>query len=204
MKPIIKVLLLSKVNFLLIFLQVNSVNAQGIEHVYFSQLDPVLGKIDNSEITISSTFSANAKIYFGDTITIDSLLYSLPTGFSLSSATNIIGIHYPFDSLSFNINIQNNNYSNLPFYPCEFTCKVNYTSHSIPSYIDLVFMVYYTPYNTIEIWDLETFYSLPRRWLNPKDNPNAQRIPVAQSIIPQTDIVDFSVYESRRHEYKDL
>ena len=64
-------------------------------------------------------------------------------------------------------------------------------------------MVYYTPYNTIEIWDLETFYSLPRRWLNPKDNPNATRIYVAQSSIPQTDIVDFSLYEPNSTNWND-
>ena len=203
MKNAVKTFILANVIILLIILQINVVKAQNTDILYFNHLNPVFGRIVNSEIPIASTFSTNAKIYFGDTITIDSLSYSSPTGFSLSSSPNIIGMHYPFDSLALNISIQNNNYNNLPFYPCEFSCKVNYTSRSIPAYTELVFMVYYTPYNTIEIWDLETFYSLPRRWLNSKDNPNALRIPVAQSAIPQTNIVDFSAYEPNSTNWND-
>ena len=203
MKTIFKSFLLGMTFFMLTFCNISTINAQDTYPTYFSQLDPVVGRFVNSEIPVASLFTANAKIYFGDTITIDSLTFSLPIGFILSNSTNINGVHYPFDSLTFDVSIQNNNFSNLPFYPCEFTCKVNYTSHSIPTYTELVFMVYYTPYNTIEIWDLETFYSLPRRWLNSKDNPNALRIPVAQSAIPQTNIVDFSVYEPNSTNWND-
>lgn len=125
MRTIVKTFLLGKVIFLLIILSINVVKAQN--SLYFNQFKPVFGRVVNSEISVATTFTANAKIYIGDTVTIDSLSYSLPTGFTLSSTTNIIGSHYPSDSLTFSISIQNNDYSNLSFYPCEFTCKVNYT-----------------------------------------------------------------------------
>ncbi len=82
-------MLFNKVIVLLIFLQINSVNAQGVDPVYFSQFNPVFGRIVNSEAPVASEFTANAKIYIGDTVSIDSLSYSLPTGFTISSATNL-------------------------------------------------------------------------------------------------------------------
>ena len=189
--------------FLLLSVHIKIVSAQSGDTIYFNQQTPVIGRIVNTEVPIASTFTTYAKIYLGDTVTIDSLSYILPTDFIISNATNIVGTYYPFDSITLCVSIQNNNYSNLPFYPCEFSCKVNYTTHSSSSNTELVFMSYYTPYNTIEIWDVETFYSLPRKWLNPKDNPNATRIYVAQSSIPQTDIVDFSIYEPNSTNWND-
>lgn len=64
-------------------------------------------------------------------------------------------------------------------------------------------MSYYTPYNTIEIWDLAEYNSLPRRWLNPSDNPNAQRKPIQQSSIPLSDITDWSLYEPSDENWND-
>ena len=43
MKTIFKTILFNKVIVLLIFLQINSVNAQGVDPVYFSQFNPVFG-----------------------------------------------------------------------------------------------------------------------------------------------------------------
>ncbi|MBO7573035.1 MAG: hypothetical protein J6T48_12880 [Bacteroidales bacterium] len=119
--------------FLLLSAHIKIVSAQSGDTVYFNQQTPVIGRIVNTEVPIASTFTTYAKIYFGDTVTIDSLSYLLPADFIISDATIIVGTYYPFDSVTLCISIQNNDYSNLPFYPCEFSCMVNYTTHPRPS-----------------------------------------------------------------------
>lgn len=54
-------------------------------------------------------------------------------------------------------------------------------------------MVYFTPYNTIEIWNLQDFQNLPRRWFTPIENPDTTRIYIDPSNIPESNI-DTSVY----------
>jgi len=61
MRTIVKTFLLGKVIFLLIILSINVVKAQN--SLYFNQFKPVFGRVVNSEISVATTFTANAKIY---------------------------------------------------------------------------------------------------------------------------------------------
>ena len=182
-------------------------------HLASSQIDTLAsfgwkslcGKIISNEKSFSSSFVVNARFYMFDTITIDSIKYNLPTSFSVTNATNVIGIQkLPMDSVNFDVTVYNSSYNNLPFYPVDLSLYVYYsTTRTHENKIVLASKIYYTPYNTIEIWDLAEYNSLPRRWLNPSDNPNAQRKPIQQSSIPLSDITDWSLYEPSDENWND-
>ena len=163
------------------------------------------GKIISNEKNFSSSFVINTRFYMLDTITIDSVKYNLPACFSVTNATNITGTQrLPMDSVNFDVTVYNSCSSNLPFYPVDLSISVYYsTTRTHGNNIVLASKIYYTPYTTIEIWDLAEFSSLPRRWLSPLDNPNAQRKDVQQSLIPQSDIIDWALYDFTDENWND-
>ena len=165
----------------------------------------IRGKIISDEKNFSSSFVINTRFYMLDTITIDSIKYDLPSCFSITNTTNVVGTQrLPNDSTNFNVSIFNSCSNNLPFYPIDFSFSVYYsTTRTYGNKIVLASKIYYTPYNTIEIWDLAEFCSLPRRWLNPLDNPNAQRKDIQQSSIPQSDITDWTLYDFTDENWND-
>ena len=79
---------------LILSIQTKELNAQNGDTIYFNQQKPIMCKILNSEIPVASTFTTNAKIYFGDTITIDSLSYPPSFGICTPEGKNI-RIFYP-------------------------------------------------------------------------------------------------------------
>lgn len=55
--------------------------------------------------------------------------------------------------------------------------------------------IYFTPYNSIEIWNLEDFYDLKRHWLQ-EESIAPQRIYIPKENIPQSNLGDDpSIYE---------
>ena len=166
---------------------------------------PMYAKVISDEKSFGSSFVINTRFYMLDTITIDSVKYELPSCFSVTSATNIIGIQkLPMDSTSFDVTVNNSCSNNLPFYPVDLSILVYYsTTRTHENNISLALKIYYTPYNTIEIWDLAEYNSIPRRWFDPCDNPNAQRKPIPQSSIPLSDITDWSLYEPSDENWTD-
>ncbi|MFY9419206.1 MAG: hypothetical protein WAP17_09020, partial [Bacteroidales bacterium] len=82
----------------------------------------------------------------------------------------------------------------MPFYPKKISIIQFVTSdNTIEKEISTSAMVYFTPYNTIEIWNLQDFQNLPRRWFTPIENPDTTRIYIDPSNIPESNI-DTSVY----------
>ena len=64
-----------------------------------------------------------------DTITIDSVKYNLPSCFSVTNATNVIGMQkLPMDSANFDVTVYNSCSSNLPFYPVDLSISVYYST----------------------------------------------------------------------------
>jgi hypothetical protein len=155
--------------------------------------------------SLSNDFEMTSRFYFCDSLTIDSLVFNLPQNWSIQTPTSFIGNNYGAgDSIDLNMTITNPDTSNLPFYPIKLEYSVFYhldsvmtASYSIPA------RVYYTPYNSIEIWNLQEFESLPRRWLNPQNVHDTVRIFVHKDSIPQTDITDFSHYVKDSSNWND-
>ncbi|MEK6615253.1 MAG: hypothetical protein AABZ32_03950, partial [Bacteroidota bacterium] len=152
------------------------------------------GAIVSTEIqNISGTISISVKYYFTGATTINqNPVYELPGGWTAASSMNLAGnTYYPNDSLLWTFNIS---YPlNLPFYPQKIKVALLTNSKIVDNIqefqkINTSGMVYFTPYNTVEIWSIQDFQNLPRRWLEPEQSPNAVRIPVNKNDISQSTI----------------
>ena len=150
-----------------------------------------VGKIISQEHQqLSQSFTVDVVCYFLDTTLINSVVWQLPSGWNIngSNPTNYVG--NPGDSLllSFTFTIDTNN---LPFYPQYIEMKVLTNGQDIV----MAGKVYFTPYNSIEIWSLEDFYDLKRKWLK-EENIAPPRVYVHRDSIPQSNLGnDPSIYE---------
>jgi len=137
---------------------------------------------------------------FVDTTTFDLSPTVLIPGDWNASYTNTYGqTYYPGDSITWTVTITYPT-TNLPFYPQEIYIK-QYANRFIRTYLnDTVYdeigttaMIYLTPYNTVEIWNLTDFQNLRRSWLYYEDNPNAQRIFIDSTSIPESNLGSYTI-----------
>jgi hypothetical protein len=97
--------------------------------------------------------------------------------------------------------------SNLPFYPQTISLQLysKATAQSEPIKIaERELKVYFTPYNTVEIWDIVDFYDLKREWLI-NNNESKPRIYVDPNSIPESDIPsDFEPEEEWEEDFQTV
>lgn len=172
----------------------------------FPYNNPFFGFTNNFEHQqLSSSFELTQNLYCMDSIIIDSLSYQLPHNWTANVATNIIGqLYTPCDSIILSIYLTIPDTVNLPYYPQDFQLKIFYhLKDSANSYTTIAAKIYFTPYNTIEIWNLEDYYSLPRRWINQDDFPGKTRVYIPSDSIPESNITDFSLYMRDSSNWND-
>ena len=138
---------------------------------------------------------------FVDTTSFDlSPTVLIPDGWNASYTNTYEQIYYPGDSISWTISITYPT-TNLPFYPQEIYIK-QYANKFIQTYdindtiydeVSTTAMVYFTPYNTVELWNLSDFQNLKRSWLYYEDNPNAQRIFIDSTDIPESNLNAYTI-----------
>ncbi|MDY0315792.1 MAG: hypothetical protein RBR32_12020, partial [Bacteroidales bacterium] len=108
------------------------------------------------------------------------------------------------DSISLTVNVSHTDTSNLSFYPDDLFLTIHYSSmNSTKNDYRVKAKLYFTPYNTVEIWNITDFTSLPRRWYHSSDNPTAKRVYLSQSEIPQSNILNMSLYERDSSNWND-
>ena len=80
--------------------------------------------VSHEHLQLSQNFTVNIVCYFSDTTTIDSLIWKLPTGWSIvnSNPNNLVGM--PDDSLLLSFTMSIPNISTLPFYPQDIEMKL--------------------------------------------------------------------------------
>jgi hypothetical protein len=133
------------------------------------------------------------------------MIWSLPDNWNISQAGFPVYQGYSAgDSLivSFTLSIPDTN--NLPFYPqyIELNLLTN-RQNSMYQTITMAGKVYFTPYNSIEIWNLEDFYDLKRNWLE-EDSIPPQRIFIPREDIPVSNLGDDpSIYERDSATWND-
>ncbi len=141
------------------------------------------------------TFDGNLNFIFilkaMDTIKLGNLLHiqSANPFFSGSAQVNntldslVVG-----DSIIFNLNVDYN-VDSIPFYPLNFDITfTDSTLNTCTNHIENVLAkVYFTPWNTVEVWSLFDFHALKRLWIAPINNP--QRIYIDKNTLPISDIV---------------
>jgi hypothetical protein len=158
--------------------------------------------ISKEELNQNGSFSLSLRINATDTITIDSITYSGSAYFAVSMG-GVSGNNFAASPAFSTINLlptqqstatvsATYNASQLPYYPKDIEFKV--WAHNAHNSIDVAIAevkVYFTPYNTTEIWDIADFVQLPRVWSTPL-TPEPIRVSIAKSSIPVSTRPDLS------------
>jgi len=144
---------------------------------------------------INSSFFFFIKITFTDSVKFNqNLQIVLPANWSYSTNKNISNKNYSKnDTLNIKVTV-NYPLSQLPFYATGFQVKTSYYS-KVPGEISeraIKGKVYFTPYNSVEIWNSTDFCNLPRKWLEPDTNTTTQpqRITIKKNKIPISDLLN--------------
>lgn len=161
------------------------------QHCLFTegQASPVNLKVKSTEITsltgqvtLQIVVKANKVVYFPslprlDAQFSDSLFNEVPNNNSYSPPDTMqIG-----DSLIFSLTL-NYNQNNLPYYPADVVLAFN---DSLKRKAKL----YFTPYGTLEVWDIGDYTTLNRTWIDPTSvETTPTRISAPQSSIPVSDL----------------
>lgn len=82
--------------------------------------------------------------------------------------------------------------NNLPYYAKELVIKGRYHEPgdtTSTGTFEANARLYFTPYNTLEVWNLKDFHSLERIWLHPQEGQNPQRQYIHPDSIPESTII---------------
>jgi len=132
---------------------------------------------------LDGVLDIEVKLYFGDTLNMDSttlridnpgireILQDIPNNstnskkwLGLSQAyTQLSGTYLPGDSAKFTLQVRYNK-KELPFHPQILDIFINNEYCSPTSYTQGKVYVYFTPYNTVEVWNDIDFNGLKRIW----------------------------------------
>lgn len=151
--------------------------------------------ISKEEMTITGSFSFTLEVLAYDTCTLDSIrivndgtFLNISFNGSLSKSQNIsqpsFSLKYllPGQTSTCIINITHAT-NNLLYYPEDmgFLICLHEQNYNTKSYAGG--KVYFTPYNSVEIWDKKDFSKLPRVWAS-KKNPAPARVFIHRDSIP--------------------
>ena len=171
-------------NYIFCFLSIaicSFVKAQSCSKCYYEsayasvishELNSHLGNLDLKIKLTGEDSSTLIGWSFTDSFFTSSLLNGFSKNFIDSSDTASIYFTLSYDS------------TQLPYYPKEIVFSIKAINRFGDTFsIAIPAIVYFTLYGTTEIWDVEDFNLLPRKWL-PKISPEPTRVYVAQSSIP--------------------
>jgi len=164
--------------------------------------EPVLAEVISTEyLVINGTFEFQIKYKFLDTITFsDSLFLKLPERWGMSINPALLGNTYNANDsviITFTINYP---LDAIPYFVQHIVVS-HYLAGDFKEEIYASAMIYFTPYNTIEIWDLQDFSDLTRRWHSPDEITDTTRVYIDKNDIPVSDIdtsVEIDWYDPQR------
>ncbi|MFA6403393.1 MAG: hypothetical protein WCX31_17485 [Salinivirgaceae bacterium] len=145
-----------------------------------------------SHETGSITGSLTVNGYFiCDTTTIftGAMEFNIPTGWSATGTSFNGTTGNAGDSLPFQVNITYPT-TNLPFFPVMVSVTQKADAWLFPEPGTLYdientqFQVYFTPYNTVEVWNQYDLKNLNREWLRPELVADTMRVYIPKSKIP--------------------
>jgi hypothetical protein len=163
--------------------------------------EPLQGKIVKNELpSLNGQFQLQAYWVFTDSMQVvsDSLLLNMPTGWQVTTHT-LAGIGHWYeagDSVAFTINISYPT-ANLPYYPKVLEISQELRSLDGDMFSATLFgRAFFTPWNSLEIFDDYDFYRSGRVWktVHP-DSTEPSRVFIAKSEIPICDISDSDTVE---------
>jgi hypothetical protein len=141
--------------------------------------------------SIDGNLSIEVKLHATDTIYLGSHLIlecksKLLNGFITSN--NLLDSLVYGDSITFTLNLQYN-IDSIPFYPMSLNLELKDSigEDSINSKYYTECKIYFTPWNTVEVWNIYDFHNIKRLWLTGNDNP--ERVYIDKNSLPNTDII---------------
>ena len=179
---------------IVLFLFIIAVNT-----ILASNYFPFAAEVISKELeTNISMIEVDVYIKFSDTLTWNiEPVFNLPENWLANSITNFEGqTFYPNDEIIYTFELTYN-LDSLPFFPerMDIIFPLNEQKKTT-----IGCNIYFTPYNTVEIWNLIDFYYQPRRWLIKSNHPNAQRIDLSKQEIPPSNINWEQVYPIDRED----
>lgn len=143
-------------------------------------LTEILSKEDTNQ---SGTLKYYLKIKALDTLVVDSIIIKSNYFNSFSHNSNFHFTMFEGDSAMIEITI-NYNQNALPFYYKSIDHYVlSHKDSTLNSTHLSAANIYFTPYGTTEVWNMEDFYSLPRIW-NLPDSLEPQRVYIHKDSLP--------------------
>lgn len=157
--------------------------------------EPLHGKIVRNELSsINGQFQLQAYWVFTDSMQVvsDSLLVNLPPGWQVTTHTlaGISSWYEKGDSITFTLNVSYP-IANLPYYPKALEISQELRSVDGDVFEATLFgRAFFTPWNTLELFDDYDFYRSGRVWKTEQPNVSEPaRVFIPKSSIPVCDIV---------------
>jgi hypothetical protein len=159
----------------------------------------------------AGSFDVNFYIVAKDTTYIDSVGIELPSMLSISAFNHSAGAsaftfennyYLPGDTLFLSITVAYNA-QNLPYYPKQvaFYGKTH-NLNEINGSFKITGVVYFTLYNTVEVWNINDFHKQPRLWIM-ETSPAPERKFISKDSIPVSNIIPNSlITEEWQRKYR--
>ncbi len=170
------------------------------QNAFCSESKSAKATLVSEEFEINLVNSVNPKLiytFYDTTIFVSPPVVSGSSFISIT--TNVLDytgqIFMPGDSLEVDLDVVLVS-SEKPFYPEEIEIKQKVLRGNIlnlslePTIISTKGMFYFTPYKTLEIWNISDFNNLKRRWLNEFDSPDTSVSQISKDDIPVSNIPD--------------
>jgi hypothetical protein len=165
------------------------------QQVWADEYKPFYAQFNSTEdTTINGTFYIHGYIYCLDTISLlDTISYLLPNGWSEieyqnNSPNSESSLYLPGDSIPFVFSISYPT-SGLPYYPKDVKIFMQVKS-KLNDTLNVRFhgRIFFTPWNSVEIWAEEDFYSIGRVWKEEILHGSLARVSIDRDSVPVSDI----------------
>jgi hypothetical protein len=159
----------------------------------------------------TGSFDVNFYIIAKDTTYFDSVGIELPSMLSLSAINHASGAsaftfednyYLPGDTLFLNITVAYN-VQNLPYYPKQIAFYgKTHNVNEINGSFKITGVVYFTLYNTVEVWNINDFHRQPRLWMMEK-YPEPERVYISKDSLPISNMIpDSLISEEWQRKYR--
>lgn len=164
-------------------------------------------KVVSTEIdTISGQINLNLLLIVYDSLkTYGTFQYIKPQfiNINVDNAPEDTLYRIPGDSLFYNVTMSYNSGGWLPFFSQEFHIYSNVIIGSDTDAIDFHGFIYFTPWNTVEVWDNYDYYTIGRVWKHPNLNSDTTRNYIPKNSIRISDyILEDSFEENWMSEFE--
>jgi hypothetical protein len=154
---------------------------------------------------VPSTFVIESWVFLQDTVSLsDSIASELPDSFEIDSISYINSptVINKGDSIQVKVYLKST-FVQRPYFCKELFFSVNASKSDDTTEIVFKAFIFYTPWNTIEIWNEVDFYTCGRKWHEPIEyDSDPELISFSKSLIPSSNFAVNTNSEDWEYEYQ--